>query len=111
MLSLSIIDGRDVAAMPLAAGCDIAFGFGGALVGAIGVVPMFCAVMPVLHGTKRAGIGRGMASIVISFGFLMVAGGIAWMVIPKCFLTFTVGMVVGYFAMLALLTALALRRS
>ena len=109
MLSHSIIDGRDVAAMPLAAGCDIAFGFGGALVGAIGVVPMFCA--PVLHGTKRAGIGRGMASIVISFGFLMVAGGIAWMVIPKCFLTFTVGMVVGYFAMLALLCALALRRS
>ena len=89
---------------------DIVCALGGVVAGAAGAAPLLVAVIPVLHGAKRAGIGRGMVAIAISTALLAGAGALVWMLLRKCFLTFAVGMVVGYFAMLALMTALALRR-
>lgn len=84
----------------------------GIMAGIVGFSPLLIADALAQRARRRTpSVGWGLAAVAVSFAFLLVAVGVAWRCAGKSFLTFTAGVVVGYFAMLALLIALALRRS
>lgn len=88
---------------------DVLCALAGFAVGAVGAAPLLIAYLLAARSHMRAGIGFGMIAVAVSAALLFGAGAFMLMKVPYYFLTCATGMVVGYFAMLALMTALAIR--
>ena len=80
----------------------------GMLMGVIGFSPFLIAV--IAGRGRRRSIRQGLLAIMLSSGFLTIAVGIIWLRSGSIFLTAFAGMLVGFFAMWAILAYMARKR-
>ena len=81
---------------------------GGVLMGAIGFSPLLAAVFAG-KGRHRS-IAQGLVAVAFSFAFLMAVEVVLWKLARGLLLTAFVGMLVGFFAMWAVLAYMARKR-
>lgn len=85
----------------------VAIGFA---IGVAGILPLVAAFLLSEAGRLKPSIGVGIAALVLSCGIFLIVGSAIWITVPDAFLTIAVGMVVGYFALLALMAIRSLKR-
>lgn len=82
----------------------------GAVAGVLGFMPLMLTVVFARRGAFKPSIGKGLAALMVSFLFLSAFIAFAWKFIPGFFLATVAGMVVGFFAMWALLAFISIGR-
>lgn len=83
---------------------------GGVALGVAGFAPLAIMVLLVRSKRIKGSIGKGLASVALSFTFLMAALALVWVAAPQDILVVTIGVLGGFLVMWAVLAAITMSR-
>lgn len=89
---------------------DISVLVAGVGIGAVGFSPMLAIVALARRKRVRPTVGRGMVALAISFTFLMAAFSLVWALAPADLVVFSIGFLIGFLCMWAVLAAMMMSR-